>query len=285
VESEAPATPVCYRHSDRPTRISCSECGKPICPDCTVDAAVGQKCRECAAPQGRHRSVQVRNTWGVNFGSTPVTLTLIIINVAIFVIGSVSLAADAWFIENWALIKQFTADGEWWRILSAAFLHGGLFHLVMNMYVLYLLGANLERGAGSAPYLALYLAAAAAGGAVSQLTDPNVGGRVLVISVGASGAIFGLFGAWLSASYQQRHTPAGRAMLNQFFVLLVINAAIPFLIPQIDWRAHLGGFAAGVVIHQLWARLEGRPAETAARRVAIAAFIGLLSVLSVMVLA
>jgi len=285
VESEAPTTPVCYRHSDRPTRISCSSCGKPICPDCTVDAAVGQKCPNCSAPEGRHRTVQVRNTWGVNFGVTPITLTLIIINVAIFVIGSISPEADNWLIENWALVKQFTAQGEWWRILTAAFLHGGVFHLFINMYVLYLLGANLERGAGSGPFLTLYLAAAAAGGAVSQLTDPSAGGVRLVISVGASGAIFGLFGAWLSASYRQRHTPAGRAMFNQFSILLLINAAIPFLVPRIDWRAHLGGFVAGVVIHQLWTRLREDSTRNAPRRIVIAALVGLVSALAVIVLA
>jgi membrane associated rhomboid family serine protease len=279
MDPEAPATPVCYRHPDRPTRISCSDCGKPICPDCTIDAAVGQKCPECAKTDGRARTINVRQTWRPGFGTAPVTMTLLALNVGIYLAGVLSPEFDRWLIENMALINVEVANGEWWRVFTAAFLHAGLFHLAINMYILWLFGTSLERSAGHAPFLALYLASAAAGGAMSALTGPQFS-----VSVGASGAIFGLFGAWFSASYRSRHTPAGQAMFRQFLILLLLNAAIPLAVPNIDWRAHLGGFIAGVVIHQLWTRLvPGRP-DAVAARTAIASGVGLISLSLAMLL-
>jgi membrane associated rhomboid family serine protease len=204
-------------------------------------------------------------------------MTLLALNVGIYLAGVLSPEFDRWLVENMALINVAVADGEWWRVFTAAFLHAGLFHLAINMYILYLFGTSLERSAGHAPFLALYLAAAAAGGAMSALTGPQFS-----VSVGASGAIFGLFGAWFSASYRSRHTPAGQAMFRQFLILLLLNAAIPLAVPNIDWRAHLGGFIAGVVIHQLWTRLvPGRP-DAVAARTAIAAGVGLISLALVM---
>lgn len=281
MESQAEAPPVCYRHPDRPTRVSCSDCGRPICPDCTIDAAVGQKCPECATPEGRHRTVVVRDRWRVGFATAPVTLTLIVLNVLIFVLGR-SPEVNADLVRDFAQVKPLVADGEWWRVISAAFLHGSLFHVGINMYILYLLGPQLERQVGSATFLALYLASAATGGAVSQLTDLDSG---FVISLGASGAIFGLFGTWFSASYRSRHTPAGRAMFNQMLVLLAINAAFPLFAANIDWRAHLGGFVAGVAIHQLWIRIAPEGAHSRPRRALIALAVGAMAVAAVIVLA
>jgi len=251
--SDAP--PVCYRHPDRTTRISCSECGKPICPDCTHDAAVGQKCPECAAPQHRTRVVNARESWGFSFRTVPITFSLVVINVAIFLLGTASPDAESWLIENLSLIK-LVAPEEWWRAVTAAFLHGSFLHLGLNMYLLYLLGPQMERQVGAVAYASLYLAAAAAGGAVSALTGPLVTeSGFLVTSVGASGAVFGLVGAWFSASYRHRHTPAGRAMFSQLLFFVGINALSPFLFSNIDWRAHVGGLAAGLLVHQAWMRI------------------------------
>jgi membrane associated rhomboid family serine protease len=263
------APPVCYRHPGRPTRISCSECGKSICPECTHDAAVGQKCPECAAPQHRTRVIAARDTWRVGLATTPVTVLLIAANIAIYLLGRGSVDAERWLVENLALIKLIAAD-EWWRTITAAFLHGSLFHVGVNMYILYLLGPQMERQTGSVTFAALYLAAAAAGGAVSVLTGPAITGGIPVISIGASGAIFGLVGAWFSASYRHRHTPAGRAMFNQMLLWVGISALFPFMIGNIDWRAHLGGLIAGVVIHQGWTRLAPTRPDAARMRTLIA---------------
>lgn len=243
---------VCYRHPDRPTRLACSECGRMICTDCSHDAAVGQRCPECAAPQGRYREVRGRRDvfGGASFQTVPVTMTLIVVNVAIFLLGFLSADLDSELIQRFALVSadkaaQFGVEGEWWRILTSAFLHGSLAHILFNMYALYIFGPRLEMQVGSPAFAAMYLASAAAGGAASYTFGDSV-------SIGASGAIFGLFGAWLFVAYRMRNSPGGRGLFNQLFVLLAINLALPLIIPNIDWRAHLGGLAGGLLIAWLW---------------------------------
>jgi membrane associated rhomboid family serine protease len=230
----------------------------------------------CSAPEHRTQVVAVRETWGVRFANSPVTLTLIAVNVAIYLVGRGSVDADRWLTENLALIKLL-APNEWWRPITAAFLHGSLFHLGVNMYILYMLGPQLERQTGKRTFAALYFASAAAGGAVSVLTGPAISNGFIVVSIGASGAIFGLMGAWFSASYRHRHTPAGRAMFNQMLIWLAISAAFPFLVGNIDWRAHVGGLIAGISIHQLWTRLVPDRPNARVVRTAIATAVGLLA--------
>ena len=248
---EPAENPVCYRHPDRPTRLRCSECGRLICVECSNDAAVGQKCPECSKPHGRHRVVTAQQTFGgASFATTPVTFSIIAVTAAIYVLGFLSAEMDNTLIRNFASVNILIEDGEWWRVLTAAFLHGSLFHIGFNMYALYLFGPRLEREVGGPAFAALYFAAAAGGGAASSIFGPT-----FVISIGASGAIFGLFGAWMFVAYKLRATPAGRAMFNQLSVLLAINLALPIIIPNIDWRAHVGGLITGVGVAWLWSVL------------------------------
>ncbi len=139
-------------------------------------------------------------------------------------------------------------EGEWWRLLTSAFLHANLTHILFNMWALWVFGPDLERRMGSVPFAALYSSSALAGGAAFF----GLAGLDAGPAVGASGAIFGLFGAWTAEAVRQRHTLAGRANLNQLLVLLGINAALPILIPYIAWQAHLGGLVAGFGIAMLW---------------------------------
>jgi membrane associated rhomboid family serine protease len=263
-------TTVCYRHPDRATRLRCSECNRPICVECSHDAAVGQKCPECAKPQGRYRVVQARNTVGrrAGFSAAPVTYTLMTISVAIFAIGFLSPDAELWLLRHFASINILIAQGEWWRVLTAAFLHGGITHILFNMYALYLFGPRLETQVGSVPFGLLYFASAAGGGAASYLFGP-----LDQIAVGASGAIFGLFGAWLYAAYKLRATPAGRSMFNQLGVLLLVNLALPLLIPNIDWRAHVGGLIAGAGVAALWGKFAVGRRDVLQRRSILAALV------------
>ena len=257
---------VCYRHPDRPTRLACSECGRMICPECSHDAAVGQRCPECAAPQGRYREVRARRDvfGGATMQTAPVTMGLIVVNVAIFLLGFLSPDLNDQLIQRFALVSgslaaQFGTDGEWWRIITSAFLHGGIAHILFNMYALYIFGPRLEQQVGSPAFASMYFACAAAGGAMSYAFGNSV-------SIGASGAIFGLFGAWLFVAWRMRKSPGGRAMFNQLFVLLAINLALPLLIPNIDWRAHVGGLTAGILIAWLWSIFAvGRPNAVAIR--------------------
>lgn len=283
-------TPVCYRHSDRETRLACSECGKPICADCSHDSAVGQRCADCAKPKGRNRVVTAREIAQVNMAATPVTVTLIGVSVALFVGGFISPEIDGRLTEYLALgefIRQgdvlFLApleDVDPWRVLTSAFLHANFMHIFFNMYALYLFGPRLEREAGAAPYLVTYLACAAAGGAAFIATQAGE----TTLAVGASGAVFGLFGVWLVATYRMRRNPAARALFNQLVVLLGINAALPLLIDNIAWEAHIGGLVAGALIGALWGKFAaGRPNSVQIRTViAGVAFIAAMAVVFIL---
>jgi membrane associated rhomboid family serine protease len=269
MESTETSVPVCYRHPDRVTGLACSRCGRSICAECSHDAAVGQLCPDDAAQTDRHRVVSGRSVYGrPSFQTSPVSFSIIGVTLAIFVVGMVSFTADAWLFDHLAQDNAAVAAGEWWRIFTAALLHANFIHIGFNMYALYLFGPRLEQQVGSPAFSALYVASAATGGLVSYLLgDPNQ------ISIGASGAIFGLFGAWLVASWKMRHTPGGRTLFNQLFVLLAINVAIGFM-PGIDWRAHMGGLAAGAAIAWLWSVFAvGKPNAVAIRTAIAVAFI------------
>lgn len=250
---------VCYRHDDRPTRLSCSSCARPICVDCTRQAAVGQKCPECAAPTGRNRVVsasQIRNRGTLD--GAPATKTILAVTVAIGAL--VYVAPQVWTAISTALIDNVgrVAAGEVYRTVSAALLHspGSLFHIGFNMYALYIFGPDLERRYGSLPFVLFYMASAAAGGAAFQLANDS--GSAL----GASGAIFGLFGAYVTSAFMSRHTAAGRAGLNQLLPLLLLNLGLPLIIPNIAWEAHVGGLVAGAGMIALWRLADGSDKPT-----------------------
>ena len=171
------------------------------------------------------------------------------------------------------------AQGEWWRLLTAAFLHAGLLHIGFNMYALYLFGPRMEQQVGSVPFAALYLAAAGAGGLVSYLIGP-----LNQVSIGASGAIFGLFGAWIFVAWKMRNTPGGRSMFTQLFVLLAINVVISFS-PGIDGLAHLGGFLAGLGIAALWSVFAAGNANAVGIRTAIAGAVVAIDLVVVLMIA
>lgn len=239
---------VCYRHPDRQTRLSCSTCGRPICVECSHDASVGQKCPECAAPQPGARVVQARQTIGrPTYRTSPVSFAIMGITAAIFVAGLLSREADQWLFQTFAQANFLVASGEWYRIFSAALLHAGLMHIGFNMYALYLFGPRLEQQVGGPAFGALYVASAGAGGLAAYAFGP-----LEQVAIGASGAIFGLFGAWMFVAWKMRSTPGGRTMFNQLGVLLAINMALPLFVGGIAWTAHIGGFVGGVLIAWLW---------------------------------
>lgn len=202
--------------------------------------------------------------------SAPVSYGLLIAYATVFVLGELTGGPASPITAAGAQINDAVIAGQWWRVLTATMLHAGLAHLLFNGYALYVLGPQLERGVGSAAFAALYVAAGLAGGIAFLITAPGQA------AVGASGAIFGLFGAWFAASWASRNTPQGRAALSQFGLLLAINLALPLFIPGIAWQAHVGGLIVGLVSGLWWTDRSRRSVpRTAVSRMILPAFVAL----------
>src|SRR5436305_4186436 len=177
-------TQTCYRHPDRETAVSCSNCGRPICPDCMTPTPVGMRCPECARQKTKVKA------GAAAFGrsnAAPATYALVAINVAIFL---AELAGGITkVIDNFGTYGPAVADGEVYRLLSGGFLHVDLLHIGFNMFALYFVGTLLEPGIGTPRFLALYFASLLAGSFGALILTPDAH------TAGASGAIFGLFAA------------------------------------------------------------------------------------------
>jgi membrane associated rhomboid family serine protease len=261
-ERQSPATErpsglafdVCYRHADRMTGVHCTRCGKPICPDCMRPAAVGYQCPDCAGGGrgfsigGRQRRVRVWLTIGRPGG---VTTTLLALNILMFLVEVVVGGPGSFLtgpsnqkaVDLGALFPPAVALGhQYWRLITAMFLHAGILHIALNMYALYLFGYLIEEAFGKVRFIAIYLVCGFLASVASFAFGP-----VVEVGVGASGAIFGLLGAWVAYNYRRRGMQYNRANLQSAYVLIVLNLILSFSIPGIDWRAHVGGLVAGIV--------------------------------------
>jgi membrane associated rhomboid family serine protease len=230
----------CYRHADRETALHCSNCGRPICPECMTHAAVGIRCPECA---GR-RTVTQRA--GFTMPRTPVlTYGLIAANIALFMLtnrigsggGGLSFgSADLNSLgDRLVLYGPSVANGQDYRLLSAAFIHYGLLHIAFNMYALYILGTAFERYAGPVRFAAVYFTAALSGSFGALILTPHSA------TAGASGAIFGLMGALFVLERQR-----GMALLQSPIAgWILINLIFTFGIPGISVGGHIGGLVGG----------------------------------------
>jgi len=245
------AQKTCYRHPDRATGLSCSECGRPICTECMTMAPVGIRCPEHSGrPQGAQRVTQGVRRAGFEGVGAKVTRALIAINVAVYIAelatgGGVNGLGSPIY-EKGVLIAGRAVDshghligvaeGDWWRLITAAFLHYGPFHLFLNMLALYWFGSLLEQRIGSGRFLALYLVSGLAGSAGALLWSP------LTPTVGASGAIFGILGAGLVLEQQRDYVFGGSAL-----GIIVINFILTFSISSISKGGHIGGLVGGIV--------------------------------------
>ncbi len=234
-EQPAEAVPTCYRHPEKETWVRCQRCERPICPDCMRDAAVGFQCPECVA-DGNRGIRQARSTFGGNVVRTPiVTYTILVINLLIF--GAQYLIGDR-VTGQLAMWPAGVALGEQYhRLITAAFVHGGVMHILFNSWALYVVGPYLERSFGHARYLAIYLLSALGGSVLGLWLDPL--GQP---TVGASGAIFGLFGAVFVVGRRLNMDVRGIA------VLIAINLAITFVVSGISWTGHIGGLITGSLL-------------------------------------
>lgn len=231
--------PVCPRHPDRVSYVRCQRCGRPTCAQCQRPAAVGVHCIDCVrAAAASRRSGTTVFGGRVRGGRPVVTFTLIGLSVLSFLL---QRTVPGWTDLWWFSPVQGYAQP--WRFLTAAFVHspGSLLHIGFNMYALWILGQFLEPALGRWRFIALYLTSAV-GGSVAVLLLVTSSSGWLTPVVGASGAVFGLFGALLLALRR-----LGRDA-TQIVLVLVINAVLGFVIPGIAWQAHLGGLLTGLAL-------------------------------------
>lgn len=206
-----------------------------------VDASVGFQCPDCVTQGRAEQRSPLTPMGGQPVRKATVTQVLIGINLVAFLLELVA-GMDA-VVSQWGMSPlAVSLGGEWWRLLTAAFLHGGILHIAFNMYVLWVIGPQLESLFGHVRFIVLYLLAAL-GGSIASYTF----GPVNTLSVGASGAIFGLMAALIVAGRSMR------ADVTQIVVLLLVNVVIGFVAPGIDWRAHLGGAVVGAVVAAIMA--------------------------------
>lgn len=235
---------MCPRHPDRVAYVRCQRCGRPTCPECQRPAAVGVHCVDCVA-QAAATAPDGRTVLGgrVRSGRPVVTLTVMGLCVASYLL---QLAVPSW-TSTWAFSPTIGAY-EPWRFLTAAFLHspGQIFHIVFNMVALWMVGPYLESTLGRARFAAVYVLSAV-GGSVGTVLLAQATGTWFVAVVGASGAVFGMFGAVLVV-LRRLGRDAG-----PIIGVLVLNGVIGFVLPGIAWQAHLGGLVVGALVGAAYA--------------------------------
>ena len=257
---QVPAPPsgsmTCYRHPAREAGRRCTRCGKPACPQCLVQASVGSHCVDCA--KAARPDVATRAKYWHARQPAMITMGLIALNLLVFVyttvrdprslggrsvtIGQVELGLFEAALRDVTLPIRLTSgevyllDGpDWYRLVTAGFVHFGIIHVGFNMYLLYMLGNMLEPSMGRIRFLLAYLASLLGGSAVSLMIDS--GG----VAGGASGGVFGLMGLAAVGYWMRGINP----LSTQIGSLLMLNLFITFVFPGISIGGHIGGLVAG----------------------------------------
>jgi membrane associated rhomboid family serine protease len=261
----------CYRHPSRETGVSCSNCGKPICPDCMTATPVGMRCPDCSRQKTQTRSLQ-------SIAVEPIaTYVLIAINVAVFI----GVQSSSQF--NYHDLTLFgsgvyqdgtlhgVAEGEWWRLVSSGFLHTETVHLLLNMLSLFWLGRMIEPALGHVRFVAIYLVSLLAGSLGVMILSPND------LTLGASGAIYGLLGAAIVMARNRQISLIQSGLLP----ILAINFIFTLSVPGISLGGHLGGLIGGLVstyvVEQLAMRRRG---DTTVFAVAACVVLGLIAAIA-----
>jgi membrane associated rhomboid family serine protease len=260
----------CYRHPDRETMVTCSECGRPICTECMSFAPVGIRCPDHSGQaQGAQRVTQGLRRASFEGTGAIVTKVLIGINVGIYLLelaagGNINGTGNRIYLEG-VLFGPLVAAGDWWRLFTSMFLHYGPIHLAFNMLALWWFGSAVEGVLGRGRYLLLYLVSGLAGSAGALLFSPESP------TVGASGALFGILGAALVLERQRTYVFGGGAL-----GIIALNLVFTFAIPGISIGGHLGGLAGGALGMLALSRL-GR-AHAVYGRPGVAGLLGLLAI-------
>jgi membrane associated rhomboid family serine protease len=243
VESPEDVT-YCVGHPDTPTKLRCSRCERPICGRCAIPATVGQHCPWCVA-EARRSAPKVRSTMAAN---APAVLTIVAVNAAFFLFQQI----DGSLTLQLAAFPPAIAAGDYYRLLTPMLLHGNLLHIALNMMVLWIYGPFVEQGLGRARFLAVYVVSGFLGSAASFAL-----GSFRSFSVGASGAIFGVVGALLVFLYHRRRSTFVASFLRDLMLFIGLNLLLGFVLPSVDYLAHMGGLAAGMALGAAFDRGEG----------------------------
>ena len=261
----------CYRHPGRETGVSCSNCGNPICPDCMTATSVGMRCPDCAGQKTQVRTVR-------NLTAEP-TLTYVLIAVNVIVAlgnllgGGGAANAGGTLVGDGGLSRFHIEQGEYWRLVTSGFLHAGPLHLLFNMFGLYILGGLLEPAIGKLQFGILYFVSLLAGAFGALLFEPDA------LTVGASGAIFGLMGAAVVVMRARGMNP----MEGGLGLWIGLNLLITFTIPGISIGGHVGGLVGGALAAFVMYDLRDRVRLPAAAGPVLAAAIGVAAVVGSLV--
>ena len=222
----------CYRHPSRETGVSCSSCGRPICPDCMTPTPVGMRCPECARQRTKVQTM-------ASTRSDPrVTVGIIIVCAVVFLATNGFSGGSGSLWNDLLLYGPAVDDGDYWRLITSGFLHAGPIHILFNMYLLWILGNMLEPVLGSPRFAALYFTALLTGACGALVVNPDS------LTVGASGAVFGLMGA---AAVELRSRGINPFKTDIGF-LIIINLVLSFAISHISVGGHIGGLIGGVLV-------------------------------------
>ncbi|WIB77525.1 rhomboid family intramembrane serine protease [Curtobacterium sp. MCPF17_002] len=238
----------CYRHPDRQSFVLCQRCGRTICPECQTPAAVGVHCPECVREQ-RARFTQNRRASGPS-GITvarrrfamldqKATVVIVVVSVVLWLLNQVS----GGYVNAWLSFYTPLAGTQPWRLITGLFVHSSFFHILFNMWAVWIFGRMLENILGTWRFLALYFLAGLGGDLAVAWLSP--GTQV----VGASGAIFGLFAAFFVIQRSLGYNAV------QLLVIMGLNLVVGFLPgTNISWQAHVGGIVLGFITGFVFAR-------------------------------
>jgi membrane associated rhomboid family serine protease len=278
----------CYRHPNVETGVHCTRCGRAICPECMIPAPVGHQCPECVNEARREfRRGPGRRIAAANIRRRGSATTVLLLMIGAMYVVEIIAGGAGTLMSGPSLSKLIdlgasvplartlngdiigVAAGQYWRLVSAMFLHAGLLHIAFNAYALWIFGTVVEQELGRLRFLLIYFVTGVVASAASYALGPDA------VGVGASGAIFGIFGAFVTYNYRRRHLAIAAARLRSAVTIVVINMVLALSIQGIDWRAHVGGFVAGLFAGFA---AEGSGTSSARRTILVAGFVGLIVV-------
>jgi membrane associated rhomboid family serine protease len=244
----------CYRHPNRETGVSCSNCGKPICPDCMTPTPVGMRCPDCSRQTTPVRTLR-------SMAVEPIaTYILVALNVLVFF--GVRTSPNSY--SDLVLFGPLVAEGEWWRLITAGFLHVEFWHVGLNALALFWLGRMVEPALGHVRFVAIYFASLLTGSLGVLLLDPNTP------TLGASGAVYGLLGAAIVMARNRNIDLVQSGLIP----ILALNLGITFLLSGISIGGHIGGLVGGVLVTFVVEELARRRRTSTVPAVIFCALVG-----------